>query len=88
MGKRRLIVIFQHLKGAYKGADFLHIIMKGQGRMDLNWREKGRFGSDVRKKFFIQRVVRHWNTPLREALDAPFPEVFKARLDGILSSLI
>jgi len=88
LGKRRLIVIFQHLKGAYKGADFLHIIMKGQGRMDLNWREKGRFGSDVRKKFFIQRVVRHWHRLPREVLDAPSLEVFKTRLGGFLDSVV
>ena len=40
----------------------------------------------IRKKFFMVRVVRHWKLP-REVVDAPFLEVFKARLDGALSNL-
>ena len=34
------------------------------------------------------RVIRHWNKLPREAVAAPSLEVFKARLDGALSSLI
>ena len=43
---------------------------------------------DVRGKFFTERVVRCWNRLLREAVDAPSLEVFKARLDGALGSLV
>ncbi|KFP51646.1 hypothetical protein N323_02059, partial [Cathartes aura] len=50
--------------------------------------EEGRFRSDVRKKFFTVRVVRHWNRLPREAVDAPSLEMFKARLDGALSTLV
>ena len=32
--------------------------------------------------------VRHWHRLPREAVDAPSLEVFKARLDGTLGSLI
>ena len=32
--------------------------------------------------------VRHWNSLHREAVDVPSLKAFKARLDGILSSLI
>ena len=45
----------------------------------------------MRKKFFARvkkRVVRHWNRLPREALDAPFLEVFKAMLDEALSHLV
>ncbi|KFR13567.1 hypothetical protein N306_02312, partial [Opisthocomus hoazin] len=49
--------------------------------------KKGRFRSDIRKKFFTMRVVRHWHRLPREAVDAPSLEVFKARLDGALSNL-
>ena len=43
---------------------------------------------DVREKFFTMTVVRCWNGLPREAVDAPFLEVFKARLDGALGSLL
>ncbi|KFU97587.1 hypothetical protein N339_01401, partial [Pterocles gutturalis] len=49
---------------------------------------EGRFKLDIRRKFFTQRVVRHWNRLPREAVDAPSLEAFKARLDGALGSLL
>ena len=48
---------------------------------------EGRFRLDVRGKFFTERVMR-WNRLPREVLDAPSLEVFKARLDGALGSLV
>ncbi|KFR12138.1 hypothetical protein N306_10925, partial [Opisthocomus hoazin] len=50
--------------------------------------KEGRFSSDIRKKFFTMRVVKHWNRLSREAVDAPSLAVFKARLDGALSNLV
>ena len=38
--------------------------------------------------FFTEGVVRFWNRLLREAVDTPSLEVFKARLDGALGNLI
>ena len=43
---------------------------------------------DIRRKFFTMRVVRCWNRQPREAVDALTLEVFEARLDGALGSLI
>ncbi|KFV93450.1 hypothetical protein N326_07081, partial [Eurypyga helias] len=48
----------------------------------------GRFRLDIRKKFFPERVARHWHRLPREAVDAPSLEVFKARLDEAWSNLI
>ncbi|KFW00979.1 hypothetical protein N326_11493, partial [Eurypyga helias] len=48
----------------------------------------GRFRLDIRKKFFLERVVRLWNRLPREAVDAPSLEVFKARLHEALSNLV
>ncbi|KFR11444.1 hypothetical protein N306_13421, partial [Opisthocomus hoazin] len=50
--------------------------------------KEGRFRLDIRKKFFTMRVVRHWHSLPREAVDAPSLAVFKARLDGALSNLV
>ncbi|KFV19180.1 hypothetical protein N340_13652, partial [Tauraco erythrolophus] len=50
--------------------------------------KENRFRLDLRKKFFSTRVVRLWNRLPREVVDAPSLEVFKARLDGALSSLV
>jgi len=49
---------------------------------------EGRFRLGVRGKFFTERVVRSWNRLPREVVDAPSMEVFKARLDGALGSLV
>ncbi|KFV99032.1 hypothetical protein N326_01605, partial [Eurypyga helias] len=48
----------------------------------------GRFRLDIGKKFFTERVVKHWNRLPREAVEAPSLEVFKARLDEALSNLV
>ena len=50
--------------------------------------KEGQFRSDVRKKFFAVRVVRHWNRLSREVVDAPSLEVFKARLDEALGNMV
>ena len=47
-----------------------------------------RFRLDIRRKFFTQRVVTHWNRLPKEVVDAPSLEAFKARLDVALGSLV
>ena len=47
-----------------------------------------RFRLDIRKKFFTQRMVTHWNRLPKEAVDAPSLQAFKARLDVALGSLV
>ena len=49
--------------------------------------KKGRFRSDIRKKFFTVRVMRHWTRLPREVVDTPSLETFKVTLDGALSNL-
>ena len=48
----------------------------------------GRFRLDIRRKFFTQRMVMHWNRLPKEVVDAPSLEAFKARLDVSLGNLI
>ena len=92
--KRRLqvdlIVAFQYLKGAYKqeGEWLFTRVDSDRTRGSGFQLGQGRFRLDIRRKFFIQRVVTYWNTLPREVVDAPSLEAFKARLDVALGSLV
>jgi len=85
-----LIAAFQYLKGAYRkdGEGIFTRVCSDRTRGKSSKLKEGRFRLDIRKKFFTMRVVRHWNKLPREAVAAPSLEVFKARLDGALSSLV
>jgi len=48
---------------------------------------KCRFRQDLRKKFFIMRVVKHWHRYPRGVVDALSLEKFTIRLDGALSNM-
>ena len=50
--------------------------------------KESRFSLDVWKKLFTLRVVRQWNRLPREVVEAPSLEVFKARLEGALGTLV
>ena len=57
------------------------------------WSEAGKTGGQKQnggngRRFFTQRVVRHWNRLPKEAVDAPSLQAFKARLDVALGSLV
>jgi len=43
---------------------------------------------DIRRKFFTQRAVTHWNKLPKEVVDVPSLEAVKARLDVAVGSLI
>ena len=87
---RDLIVVCQYLERAYRKAGEGLFIRAGNDRMTGNGfkLEEGRFRLDIGKKFFIVRVVRHWNRLSSEVVDAPFLEALKARPGGALSNLV
>ena len=69
-----LIAAFQYLKGAYKKAGEGYFIRECSDRTKSKSfkLKEGRFGLDVRRKFFIQRVERPWHC-CPEKLWVPHP---------------
>ena len=92
--KRRLwghlTVAFQYLKGTYKqqGERLFTRVDSDRKRENGFKLRQGRFRLDIRKKFFTQRVVTHWNRLPKELVDAPSLKAFKAGLDVALGSLV
>ena len=81
---------FLYLKGAYsqEKSQLFERVDNSRTRENGFKSKEGIFQLDVRGKFFTMRVVRCWNKLPREAVHASFLEVFKARLDGALGSLV
>ena len=53
--------------------------------MKLN---QGKFRLDIRKRFFTERVVGHWNRLPGEVVMAPSLSEFKKHLDDALSRMV